>query len=106
MESLDDLTGEAFLQRDHAVKVGLVGLGSWSLIIADAVQRSKMVELVACFSRNSNKRVAASQKYGCDPEESYERMLKRNDTDAVILTTPNAVRSEQAVLAAQHGKHV
>jgi hypothetical protein len=39
------------MQKDHAVKVGLVGLGSWSLIIADAGQRSKMVEPVACFSR-------------------------------------------------------
>jgi hypothetical protein len=51
MKSLDGPRGEAFIQRDHAVEVGLVGLGSWSSIIADAVQRSKMVELVACFSR-------------------------------------------------------
>ena len=94
------------MQEDHAVKVGLVGLGSWSSIIADAVQRSKMVELVACFSRDSKKRIAAGQRYGCDAEESYERMLKRNDIDAVILTTPNAVHAEQAVLAAQYGKHV
>ena len=106
MKSLDEPIGEAFFQRDHAVKVGLVGLGSWSLIIADAVQRSKMVELVACFSRDSKKRIAAGQRYGCDPEESYQRMLKRNDIDAVILTTPNAVHAEQAVLAAQYGKHV
>ena len=51
MKSLDGPRGEAFTQKDHAVKVGLVGLGSWSLIIADAGQRSKMVEPVACFSR-------------------------------------------------------
>jgi len=61
---------------------------------------------VACFSRNSQKRIAVSQRNRCVPEESYEGMLEREDIEAVILTTPNAVHAEQAILAAQHGKHV
>jgi predicted dehydrogenase len=94
------------MSKVDVVGVGLVGIGSWSGIIAGAVARSKKAKLVTCFSRTPEKRVAYSKKYGCDQEKSYEDLLKRKDVDGVILTTPNAVHAEQAVLAAQHGKHV
>ena len=88
------------------VGVALIGIGAWSSAIANAVQRSEKVKMVTCYTRTSEKREAFSKKYGCDQEKSFEDVLKRNDTDGVLLTTPNAIHAEQAVLAAQHGKHV
>ena len=94
------------MSKDDIVRLGLVGIGSWSGVISSAVARSKKVKLVTCFSRTPEKRAAYSKKYGCYQEKSYEDLLKRKDVDGVILTTPNAVHAELAILAAQYGKHV
>ncbi len=92
-------------KRDK-VGVAHVGLGSWSSVIANAVQRSKKVKMVTCYTRTPEKRQAFSKKYGCDQEKSFEDMLKRDDVEGILLTTPNAIHAEHAVLAAQHGKHI
>ena len=92
--------------KQDRVGLALIGIGSWSGVIASAAARSKKAKLITCFSRTPEKRAAYSKQYGCDQEKSYEELLKRKDVDGVILTTPNAVHAEQAVLAAQYGKHV
>lgn len=92
--------------KQDKVRVALIGIGSWAGVIANAVQRSQKLEMATCYSRNPEKRAAFSNKYGCDQEESFEAVLKRSDADGVLLTTPNAIHAEHALLAAQHGKHV
>jgi len=92
--------------KGNLVRVGIIGIGSWSGVLADAAQRSKKVKLVTCYTRSPEKRQEYSQRYGIDQEKSYEDLLKRNDIDGILLVTPNAVHAEQVVLAAQHGKHV
>jgi len=94
------------MPKKDKVGMALIGVGSWSGVIADAVKRSKKAELVTCFSRSPERRKGCCEKYGCDEEKSYEDVLKRADVEGVLLTTPNAVHAGQAVLAAQHGKHV
>jgi predicted dehydrogenase len=94
------------MNKGNVVKVALIGIGGWSTVIADAAKRSKKVELVTCFTRTPEKRRAFVEKYECDEEKSFEEVIKRDDVDGVLLTTPNAIHAEHAVLAAQHGKHV
>ena len=94
------------MKTGRPVRVGLVGIGSWSGVIADAMQRSEKLELVTCFSRTAEKRIEYSRRYGCDQEKSYEGMLKRNDIDGVMLITTNAVHAKQTELAARYRKHV
>ena len=94
------------MNNGKMARLGLVGLGNWANTIADAIMRSKKIKLATCFARTPDKRKAFSQKYGCDEEKTYEALLKRDDVDGVVLVTPNAVHSEQAVLAARYGKHV
>ena len=94
------------MSKEDVVRLGLVGIGSWSGVIADAVARSKKAKLVTCFTRTPEKRAAYSKKYGCDQEKSYEDLLKRKDIDGVLLITPNAVHAEEAILAAQFKKHI
>ncbi len=94
------------MSRENRVRVALIGLGSWSGVIANAVQRSKKAQLVTCYTRKPEKRETFSNKYGCDQDQSFEDVLKRNDVDGILLTTPNAVHAEHAVAAARQGKHV
>lgn len=92
--------------RQDKVRVALIGIGSWSSVIANAVQRSNKLEMATCYTRDPEKRAAFSKKYGCEQEKSVEDILNRTDVDGVLLTTPNAVHAEHALAAASHGKHV
>jgi len=92
--------------KQDKVRVALIGIGSWAGVIANAVQRSQKLEMAACYSRNPEKRAAFSTKYGCDQAKSFEDVIKRSDIDGVLLTTPNNIHAEHALLAAKEGKHV
>ena len=92
--------------KQDKVRVAQIGIGSWSGVIANAVQRSEKLEMATCYTRTPEKRAAFSKQYGCDQEQSFEDVLKRKDVDGVLLTTPNVVHAEHALLAAQAGKHV
>jgi predicted dehydrogenase len=87
-------------------RVGMCGLGSFSYVIGNTVQRSSKLELVTCFDPVAERRAATSARYGCSQETSFEAMVKRPDLDGVLLVSPNMFHREQAELAAQHGKHV
>ena len=45
------------------MKVACIGLGWWSDVLADAIQRSGKLEIAACFSRTEEKRNAFAKKY-------------------------------------------
>lgn len=90
----------------EVVRVAVSGLGSFASVIVNAIQKSRKVKLVTCFTRTASMRAAFSQRFGCAQDESFGAMVRRDDVDAVVLVTPNAVHREQAELAARHGKHV
>jgi predicted dehydrogenase len=86
--------------------VGCVGIGWWSDVLADAMQRSGKFEIVACFSRSQDKRSRFAAKYGCRAAASYEDILKDTSVEAIVNTTPNSVHLETTRMAAAAGKHV
>ncbi len=88
------------------LKVGCLGMGWWSDVLADAIKRSGKLEIVSCFTRSEEKRAAFAKKYGCKPAASYEAMLKDPSIEAIINTTPNNVHAETTRQAAAAGKHV
>ena len=88
------------------IRVGLCGLGSFSFVVANTVQRSQKVELVTCYDPVAEKRDITSQRYGITQEASYEVMVRRSDLDGVLIVSPNKFHREQTELAAAHGKHV
>jgi predicted dehydrogenase len=81
-------------------------MGWWSDVLADAIQRSGKLKIVACFSRSAEKRQAFAAKYGCRAVNSYEEILQDKKIEAIINTTPNPVHRETTVAAAKAGKHV
>jgi len=88
------------------VRVGCIGIGWWSDVLADAIKRSDKLRVVACYSRSAPKRDAFAAKYGCRAASSYEAILADNGVDAIINTTPNNAHLETTRAAARAGKHV
>jgi len=88
------------------LRVACIGMGWWSDVLADAIRRSKKLEIAACFSRSEQKREAFAAKYGCKPARSYEAVLEDPGIQAIINTTPNNVHLETTRAAARAGKHV
>jgi predicted dehydrogenase len=88
------------------VRVATVGIGWWSDVLADAMQRSGKLKIVACYTRSEAKRNGFAAKYGCKAAPSYEALLSDPTIEAVINTTPNNVHLETTRAAAQAGKHV
>ncbi|MFH1092446.1 MAG: Gfo/Idh/MocA family oxidoreductase [Pseudomonadota bacterium] len=94
------------MNNDRPVRLGIIGCGSWAMAVAEAIKRSKKTELITCFDIITGNSINLSKKYTCDHEASLEDLLTRNDIEAVIVTSPNAVHAQHAVLSAQQGKHV
>ena len=88
------------------LRVACIGMGWWSDVLADAMQRSKKFEIAACYTRSDEKRKAFARKYGCRAAPGYEAILKDDSIEAVVNTTPNNAHLETTRAAAEAGKHV
>jgi predicted dehydrogenase len=88
------------------VRAAVLGMGWWSDVLADAVQRSATIEIVACYTRSQDKRHAFAAKYNCRAANGYEEILEDSSIEAIINTTPNGVHLETTQMAAAAGKHV
>jgi predicted dehydrogenase len=96
----------AAAMNQSPLRVGALGMGWWSDVLADAAKRSGAIEIVACFTRSQEKRLAFAAKYGCRAASSYEEILNDDSIEAIINTTPNSAHLETTRLAAAAGKHV
>ena len=88
------------------LRVGCLGMGWWSDVLADAVVRSGKIQIVSCYTRSEDKRNAFAKKYGCTAAPTYEAMLADTSIEAIINTTPNDVHLPSTKAAAEAGKHV
>ena len=88
------------------MKVACIGMGWWSDVLADAIQRSGKLSIAACYSRSAEKREKFAAKYGCRAARTFEEILDDRSIQAIINTTPNSVHRETTIAAARAGKHV
>ncbi len=88
------------------MNVACLGMGWWSDVLADAMQRSGKFKIVACYSRSPEKREKFASKYHCKPTAAYEEILADQKVEAIVNTTPNSVHLETTLAAARAGKHV
>ena len=88
----------------NPLRVASLGMGWWSDVLADAIQRSSEIEIATCFTRSQEKREAFAKKYGCATADSYEDILKDPSIYAIINTTPNHVHLDTTRAAAKAGK--
>ncbi len=91
---------------EKKVRLGVVGIGWWSNVLASAAQRTPNLEIASCFTRSADKRTAFAEEFKCGVAASYEDLLNDPSIDGIINTTPNHVHLETTGQAAARGKHV
>lgn len=89
----------------NAVRIGIVGSGFMGLTHAEVIYRYLKNARLIVIGGGSRAAGLAAQ-YGVAAEASAETLVQRDDIDAVIITTPHALHGPQAILAAEHGKHL
>jgi predicted dehydrogenase len=85
--------------------VALIGIGMWGTRMAAAAERAGL-RVVTCFARDADKRAAFAARAGCAAAASLEAAIEHPDVEAVLLVTPNHTHAEQAIAAAERGRHV
>jgi predicted dehydrogenase len=87
------------------VRVGIIGSGFMGKTNAETVTRYlEGAELVAVTGGTRASQLAGD--HHVEQEATVERLLERNDIDAVLISTPHAEHAWQTVQAAEHGKHI
>jgi predicted dehydrogenase len=80
-------------------RVAVIGAGMWAPRLVAAARRAGL-EVVACHSRSPEK----AERLGAPVAASFEAAV--DAAEGVVLATPNDVHAEQAVAAAERGRHV
>src|SRR2546429_9768425 len=87
------------------LRVACIGMGWWSDVLADAIQRSKKLRIVSCYTRSQDKRPAFAAKYGCAAAPNSQVILQDPALEAFINTRPNNAHVETTLAAHLAGKH-
>lgn len=95
-----DTGGEAPL------RVGIAGLGFGSTEFMPSLERMPQIKLVAGADIRPQALEAFRARYGGRTYESVEEMCADPEVEAVWIATPNQFHAENALAAAQHGKHI
>jgi predicted dehydrogenase len=103
---LEPGTFEGAAMSDKPVRAGIVGLGRWAKVLAEASKKSKLLEIVAGYSRSEEKRKAFQQQLGIPTAPSMQAILSDPEIQGVILTVPNEQHLPMALEVAKSGKHV
>lgn len=91
----------------NKTRIALIGAGSISHFHARAYKKLDNVELVAVCDINEDRAKAFAKKYGvAHTYTDYEKMLRRDDIDAVSVVTWNNVHAPATIAALRAGKHV
>ncbi|MDE1914822.1 MAG: Gfo/Idh/MocA family oxidoreductase [Sphingomonadales bacterium] len=89
------------------MRIAVVGAGAFGEKHLDALKNIDHVEVKVVVSVSVEEARKLADKFGiAEVSDSYEETLKRDDIDAVILTTPTPMHASQAIAAMKAGKHV
>jgi predicted dehydrogenase len=97
--------GESTLK---VIGVGLIGAGGIAQTVhIPGYQKLDNVVVRAIADPSEAARQGAARKFGiADTYADFREMLKRDDIQAVSVTTPNSLHAEATVAALEAGKHV
>ncbi|MEW5814275.1 MAG: Gfo/Idh/MocA family oxidoreductase [Spirochaetota bacterium] len=96
------------MARNGKVRVGLIGTGWIGQHHGQNVMANEHAELAAVYDCAESKAKTFLEKLGSQAvvHKQYEDLLKQEDVDAVVIASPNASHAEQAIAAAEAGKHI
>ncbi len=87
------------------MKAGLVGLGWWGSSLLRMTAGSEALRIVAATDLDPGREATATAA-GAAFLRTFEDVVRDPDVEAVILCTPHEFHAEQAISAAERGKHV
>ncbi|MCW2527061.1 MAG: putative Myo-inositol 2-dehydrogenase [Pseudonocardiales bacterium] len=89
------------------IRVGVIGVGWGSLVLAPAFNVVRGFEVVALCSQREERVRAAGEKLGiADVTTDWRALVERDDLDLIAICTPTPLHHEQAIAAMRAGKHV
>jgi predicted dehydrogenase len=88
------------------MKFGLVGCGWAGAARAEAMARLPGFRLVAVSDQDTNRARALAEKYRAAIEVEWEALTRREDLEAVLVSTPPLSHREMCEKAFGNGKHV
>ncbi len=88
--------------------VGIIGCGAVAEEYVKAFKKDERSEIRALVSRNRTNAERYRDRYDldCTIETDAAEMLRRKDTDIVVVCTPHDQHTKYAVAAAEAGKHI
>lgn len=87
------------------IKFSIVGCGHIAKRHADHLQKIEDAHLVSCYDLDPSSCKSFSEKFSIEACDSLESLLE-NDSDVVIIATPNATHCDIAEKCVTAGKHV
>ena len=93
-----------------ALRVAIMGLGSYGTRVAEAMQSCTRAKLVGAISGTPAKLKAWQTKYNipeknCYNYENFDTIKNNPDIDAVYVITPNGLHHDEVIQVAKAGKH-
>lgn len=88
------------------LRVGVVGAGLIGRRRAETVAGDPESRLVVVADVDGERAKGVAQELGCDATTEWERVVVRDDVDAVVVSTVNKFLMPIAIGAAERGKHV
>ncbi|MEX0724808.1 MAG: Gfo/Idh/MocA family oxidoreductase [Planctomycetaceae bacterium] len=86
------------------IRIGVTGSGFMGRTHVEAAHRLESTEIVAVAGGSRAAKLAADYGIACEPD--VETLIRRSDLDAIVISTPHWLHADEALLAAETGKHV
>lgn len=89
------------------INVALVG--TWHVHFkgyAEKIANNPNCKITALWDNDTESGKKAAEKFGCDFESNYEKLLARKDVDAIVVCTSTNLHKEIIRKAAIAGKHI
>jgi|APSaa5957512622_1039677.scaffolds.fasta_scaffold31919_1 predicted dehydrogenase len=89
------------------LRIGVMGCASIALrAMIPAIKKCCHLHLVAVSSRTEKKARQSSDFFGCEAITGYEKMLERDDIDAVYMPLPTGLHEKWVTKTLEAGKHI
>jgi predicted dehydrogenase len=88
------------------LRFGLIGCGEIGRLRAAAMKRCASVHLFLVTDIDHRAAETVASQYGGLVENDWRAMLRRDDIDAVLISTPPSLHAEMSIEALNAGKHV
>ncbi|MBE9509441.1 MAG: Gfo/Idh/MocA family oxidoreductase [Bacteroidetes bacterium] len=91
---------------EEQFRFGIIGSGVISEYHAQAIKAQPNGKIVAISDIVRESADKFATKYNCEVIDDWQKMITRDDIDAVCVCTPTGLHAQQSIAAAKAGKHI